>query len=95
VSARYAVNLRAPFASDWRKSLHADLAAALSSAWRKHSRDWSVGSITKEQKVVIDNDALAQAFARMDDLLRELPRRPAREAAEQVIREIDAGEKQG
>ena len=95
MSARYAVSLRAPFTSDWRKSLHADLAAALSSAWRKHGRDWSVGSITREQRVVIDRDGLSQAFARMDDLLRELPRRPAREAAEQVIREIDGGEKQG
>lgn len=92
MSARYAVSLRAPFTSEWRKSLHADLTAALSVAWRKHEREWSVDSITSEQKVIIDSDGLAQAFARIDDLLRELPKRPVSEAAEQVIREMERGD---
>lgn len=88
MSERYVVSLRAPFASDWGKSVHGDLPAAVLVAWRRHGREWSVGDITKGQKAVIGGDELAQAIARLNELRREQPRQPAREAAEQVVREL-------
>ena len=88
MSKLYAVSLRAPFTSEWRKSVHEDLPAALLATWRKHGRGWSVGGITKGQEAVLDGDALAQAIARLDELRRERPKQPAREAAKQVVREL-------
>jgi hypothetical protein len=89
VSAKYTVSLRAPFASNWSKAQYESLAGALSGAWRKHNKDCSVDSITYEQKVVINNEELARAFTEMDNLLREHPKRPPQELAEQVIQKIE------
>ena len=71
MSAKYMLSTRPPFSADWRKTYHATLAAALGVAWRKYNREWSVDSISHEQKVVIDSDGLMQAFTRMDNLKRE------------------------
>ena len=96
MSKAYAVSLRAPFTSGWRKSYCAPLAHTLEAAWRKHGKGWSVDSITQERKVVVSSEELAQAFARMDELVREGPKRAAREVAERVIQEMNkAGADEG
>lgn len=79
------VSQRAPFASNWTKSFHESLAKALGGAWRNHNRNYSVDNITYEQKVVISNTELPQAFAEMDNLLRIQPKLSHFELAEQVI----------
>ncbi len=89
MSAKYVLSARQPFSADWRKSTHETLAAALGVAWRKYNREWSVDSITHEQKVVINSEGLMQAFTRMDDLKRETPKRPLDEVSEQVIRGME------
>jgi len=88
------LSTRPPFSADWRKTYHTSLASALGVAWRRYNREWSVDSISHGQKVVINSDGLTQAFARMDDLKRETPKRPLDEVSEQVIRgmKIDGGE---
>lgn len=90
MSAKYTVSLRAPFSATWSKSQHETLAGALSGAWRKHNKDFSVNNISYGQKVIIDHEELAQAFTEMDNLSRERPRRQPYELAEHIIREIDA-----
>jgi ubiquinone biosynthesis protein UbiJ len=92
MSGKYTVSLRAPFTSSWRKTQHASLAIALGGAWRKHRNNFSVDSITQEQKVVINSEELAQAFAQMDNLAHDQPKRPLHEIAEQVIQEIGKAE---
>ena len=89
MSGKYTVSLRAPYASNWSKSQHDSLAGALGGAWRKHRNDFSVDNVSYEQKVIIGHEALAQAFAEMDNLSREQPKRQPHEIAEQVIRQID------
>ena len=89
MSGQYIVSLRAPFASNWSKSQHDSLASALSNAWRKHKKDCSVDNISYEQKVIINHDALEQAFNEMSNLSREPPKRPPVELAEQIIQMID------
>lgn len=89
MSGKYIVSLRSPFASHWSKSQHESLASALSSAWRKHKKECSVDNVSFEQKVVINHEALARAFAEMDNLSREQPKCQPFELAEQVIQKID------
>jgi hypothetical protein len=90
VSAKYVVSLRAPFSANWSKSQHETLAGALSSAWRKYNKNYSVNNVSYEQKVIIDHEELAEAFTEMDNLSRERPKRQPYELAEHIIREIDA-----
>ena len=80
---------RAPFSPDWRKSYHPTFASALGVAWRKYHREWSVDSITNGASVVINSEGLMQAFAQMDNLRRETPKRPLDEMSEQVIRGME------
>ena len=89
MSGKYTVSARAPFASNWSKSQHESLANALSGAWRKHNKDCSVDNVSYEQKVIINHEALAQAFTEMDNLSRERPKRQPYELAEQIIQKID------
>ena len=89
MSGKYTVSLRAPFASHWSKSQYESLAGALSGAWRKRNKDFSVDNVSYEQKVIINHKALAQAFTEMDDLSREQPKRQPYELAEQSIQKID------
>jgi hypothetical protein len=89
VSGKYTVSLRAPFASNWSKSQHESLASALSGAWRKHNKDFSVDNVSYEQKVIINHEELARAFTEMDDLSREQPQPPPHELAELIIQKID------
>lgn len=79
------VSQRAPFALNWAKSFHESLAKALGAAWRNHNRNYSVDSITREQKVIISNVELSQAFAEMENLQRAQPKLLPYELAEQVI----------
>ena len=89
MSGKYTVNLRAPFASYWSKSQHESLASALSNAWRKHNKDFSIDSVSYQQKAIIGHEALAQAFTEMDNLSREQPKCQPHELAEQIIQMID------
>ena len=88
MTVRYTISCRAPFTTGRRKTFHPSLTSALESAWRKHHHDWSIDSITRERKVIINREALTQAFTQMDDLAREQPKRPPHEISEQVIREM-------
>lgn len=90
MSGKYTVNQRAPFTTNWLKSKHETLAGALSGAWRKYNKDFSVENVSYEQKVIIDHEELAQVFNEMDNLSRERPKRQPYELAEQIIRKIDA-----
>lgn len=92
MSGKFTVSVRAPYTSGWRKTHHASLAIALGGAWRKHNNNFSVDSITQEQRVIINSEELAQAFAQMDNLAHDQPKRPLHEIAEQVIQEIDKAE---
>lgn len=83
------MSLRAPFTSNWYKSGYESLASALSNAWRKHNKDFSVDNVSYEQKVIIGHEELTQAFTDMDDLSSERPKRQPVELAEQIIRKID------
>ena len=89
MSGKYTVSMRAPFASNWSKSQYESLASALSGAWRKHNKDFSVDNLSYEQKVIINHDELAHAFTEMDNLSREQPKRQPYELAEQIIQKID------
>jgi hypothetical protein len=89
VSAKYTLSARAPFSAGWRKSTHDTLAAAVGAAWRKYNREWSIDGISHGQKVVIDSQGLMQAFARMDEIMRETPKLSLDEVSEQVIRGIE------
>ena len=60
----------------------------LSGARRKHNKDFSIDNISYEQKVII-HEAPAEAFAEMDSLSRERPKRQPCELAEQIIQKID------
>ena len=90
MSAKYTVSLRAPFHVNWSKSQHKTLAGALSGAWRKYNKDFSVNNVSYGQKVIIDHEELARAFTEMDNLSRERPKRQPYELAEHIIRKIDA-----
>ena len=89
MSGKFTVSLRAPFASNWSKTQHESLASALTGAWRKHKKDFSVDNVSHERKIVIDHEALAQALAEMDNLSLEEPKRQPHELAEQIIRKLD------
>lgn len=89
MAGKYLVNSRAPFASNWAKSYSSSLAGALEAAWRKHNRDWSIDSIAQEQRVIINREELVQAFAAMDNLTQDQPKRPLHEISEQAIQEMD------
>jgi hypothetical protein len=86
VSNKYTLSYRAPFTSGWRKSHSTSLAEAMTSAWRKHSRGYSVDNITHEREVFIDSGVMTQVLDEMDNLVRETPERPLSEITEQVIR---------
>lgn len=82
------MSFRAPFSSNWSKAQHESLASALDSAWRRQKKDYSVGDITYQRKVVINNDELIQAFTLLDNLAREQPKPQPYELAERVIQEL-------
>jgi hypothetical protein len=63
------------------------LADALEAAWRNHQAGGSTISIVQEQRVVFSGEELAEAFARISDLIPLGPERPLREIAEQVVKE--------
>jgi hypothetical protein len=86
---KYTVNLRAPFTASWSKNKHKSLAGALSGAWRKHNKGFSVDNVSYERKVIINYEWLAQAFTEMDNLSREQPKRHPFELAELIIRKMD------
>jgi hypothetical protein len=88
MAGKYLVNSRAPFASNWAKSYSSSLAGALEAAWRKHNRNWSIDSIMQEQKVVISREELIQAFAEMDNLAHDQPKRSLHEISEQAIQQM-------
>ncbi len=84
----YILHLREPFASGWSKARLESLPSALSAAWRKHKRDCSIGNITHQQKVVLNNQELMQAIAEMNSLLQDHPKLPLNEIAEQAIQKM-------
>ncbi len=89
MSVRYTLSARAPFSADWRKGTHDTLAAALSVAWRRYKREWSIDNISRGQSIVFDSDGMMRAFSRMDEIMRETPKLSLGEVAEQVIREME------
>ena len=84
---------RAPFTAEWRTSRYGDLPGALVAAWRKHKRDWVVDGIARGPQVVLDREALARAFDRMDELISESPKATPHEAAAQALREMAVAER--
>lgn len=86
---KYTVNLRATFTSNWSKNKHESLAGALSGAWRKHNKGFSVDNVSYERKVIINYELLAQAFTEMDNLSREQPKRQPYELAEMIVQKMD------
>ncbi len=89
MSDRFRLSARPPFSPDWRKSYHPTFAFALGVAWRKYNRGWSVDGITNGPSVVINSEGLMQAFAQMDDLRRETPKRSLDEVSAQVIQGME------
>jgi biopolymer transport protein ExbB/TolQ len=89
MAGKYMVNSRAPFISTWTKTYSESLAGALEAAWRKHNREWSVDSIVQEQKIIINSEELSQAFAQMDNLAHEQPKRSRHEISEQTAQEMN------
>ena len=85
---KYKLVSRPPFATGWRPTYHESLGSALESAWRKHNREWSIDSITQEQRIVFSREELLQAFSQMDNLVSELPKPTVPEMAEQIIRDM-------
>jgi hypothetical protein len=83
------MSTRPPFSPDWRKSYHRSLAVALSTAWRKYKREWSVDNISHEQKVVFDGEGLMQVFSRMDEIMRGTPTLSLDEVSERIVRGIE------
>ncbi len=88
MSKKYTMSLRAPFASDWSKSMHESLAGALSAAWRKHKKGFSVDNVTHQQKVVLNNQALMQVIDEINILLQEQPKLTLDEVTGQAIQKM-------
>jgi hypothetical protein len=63
------------------------LADALEGAWRNHQAGGNAVSVVQQQRVVLNNEELYGAFARISELIPLTPERPLREIAEQVISE--------
>ncbi|HKS28087.1 MAG TPA: hypothetical protein VJS44_09720 [Pyrinomonadaceae bacterium] len=63
------------------------LADALEGAWRNHQSGGNAISIVQEQRIVLSNEELNAAFARISELIPLTPERPLREIAEQVVSE--------
>jgi hypothetical protein len=63
------------------------LADALEGAWRNHQAGGSIISIVQEQRVVLSNQELVEAFSRISELIPLTPERPLRDIAEQVVSE--------
>lgn len=63
------------------------LADALEGAWRNNQAGGNAISIVQEQRVVLNNEELAEAFSRISELIPLTPERPLRDIAEQVLSE--------
>lgn len=92
MSDKYLIRSRAPFASAWTKAYSPSLITALETAWRKHTREWSIADIAQDQGIIFNREELVQAFTQMDDLTRDHPKRPLHEITEQIIKEMGKAE---
>jgi hypothetical protein len=88
VSKPYILNIRPPYAAAWSKSSLGSLAAALLGAWRKRQKDFSVGDITRDGRVVVESQRVSQLLDEMDEVLRAEPKSQPPEVAEVIARRI-------
>ena len=85
----YILNIRPPFAATWSKSSPGSLAAALLFAWRKRQKDFSIGDITRDGRVVVEAQRVSQLLDEMDEVMRAEPKSQPREVAEVIAHQID------
>jgi hypothetical protein len=88
VSKPYILNTRPPYAAAWSKSSLGSLAAALLGAWRKRQKDFSVGDVTRDGRVVVESQRVSQLLDEMDEVMRAEPKSQPREVAEGIARRI-------
>ena len=89
MSKPYTLNIRRPYGAAWSKSSHDSLAAALLFAWRKRQKDFSVGDITRDGRVVVESQLVSQLLDEMDEVLRAVPKSQPLAVAEVIARRID------
>ena len=85
----YILNTRPPYAAAWSKSSHDSLAVALHYAWRKRQKDFSVGDVTRDGRVVVESQRVSQLLDEMDEVMRAEPKGQPREVVEVIARRID------
>ena len=91
----YTLNLRRPLGAAWSKSTHVSLALALHGAWRKRQKDFSVGDVTRDGRVIVESQRVSQLLDEMDEVMRAGPKSQPSEVAEVIARRIeeDGGER--
>ena len=85
----YTLNLRRPFGAAWSRSTHLSLAVALLYAWRKRQKDFSVGDVTRDGRVVVGSERVSQLLDEMDEVMRAGLKSQPTEVAEVIARRID------
>lgn len=86
MSKPYTLNIRPPYDAEWSKSSLGSLAAALLFAWRRRQKDFSVGDITHDGRVVVESERMSQLLDEMDEVMRAGPKSQPQEVAEVIAR---------
>lgn len=89
MSKPHTLNIRRPLGAAWSKSTHDSLALALLFAWRKRQKDFSVGDVTRDGRVVVESQLVSQLLDEMDEVMRAVPKSQPSEVAEVIARRID------
>jgi hypothetical protein len=88
VSKPYTLNVRRPLGAAWSKSTHVSLALALLFAWRKRQKDFSVGDVVRDGRVVVESQLVSQLIDEMDEVMRAGPKSQPLAVAEVIARRI-------
>jgi hypothetical protein len=89
VSKPYTLHIRRPLGAAWSKSSHDSLALALLGAWRKRQKDFSVGDVTRDGRVVVASQLVSQLLDEIDEVMRAGPKSQPLEVVAVIARRID------
>ena len=89
MSKPYTLNTRRPYGAAWSKSTHDSLALALLAAWRKRQKDFSVGDVNRDGRLVVESQLVSQLLDEMDEVMRAEPQSRPLAVAEVLAGRID------